>query len=145
MKSFEDTLTKMLEIHKAKNQDYADPINPFSNFDVSHYILSLFNNDRDKAFVWPIATKLARLATLLNSNRTPNNESIEDSLVDCANYFILWKCDLERRRKNNSESYVLPQESCCSNCGVLLNTGYLAIMTTHGYYCSPPCRDSHRP
>jgi len=100
MKEFEDTLQKMLEVHKSKSQDYADPSNPFSNFDVSHYILSLFNEDRDKTFVWPIANKLARLATLLNSNNQPNNESIEDSLIDCANYFILWKCDIERRPKN---------------------------------------------
>lgn len=36
-----------------------------------------------------IATKVARLGTLLNSGTTPNNESIEDSIKDLINYSIL--------------------------------------------------------
>lgn len=91
------TLDKMRELHEKKNTDYATNDNPFSNFDVSEYGLSLFNSQRDKTFAWPIFTKLARLATLLNSNAIPNNESIEDSFDDIAVYIILWKCDLLRR------------------------------------------------
>lgn len=36
-----------------------------------------------------IATKVARLGSLLNGNKTPNNESINDSLLDLANYVVL--------------------------------------------------------
>lgn len=36
-----------------------------------------------------IATKVARLGVLLNSDGIPNNESIEDSILDLANYAIL--------------------------------------------------------
>lgn len=96
---FEQTLKKMQEIHESKNADYATSLNPFSNFDISEYIISKFISDRDKVFVWPIATKLARLSTLLNKSSIPNNESVSDSLVDIANYVILWKCDLTNRRK----------------------------------------------
>lgn len=96
---FHATLDRMKEIHEAKSHDYADKANSLSNFDVSTYMISQFKNDRDKSFVWPIATKLARLSTLLNSQEKPKNESIEDSMVDIANYLILWKVDYERRNK----------------------------------------------
>ena len=36
-----------------------------------------------------VATKVARLGTLLNSPETPKNESIQDSIMDLANYAIL--------------------------------------------------------
>jgi hypothetical protein len=87
----------MKEVHEKKNEDYADPTNPFSNFDFSEYCLRAFNNDRDKTFVWPISTKLARLATLLNSTKPPNNESIEDTFIDIANYVLLWRADFMNR------------------------------------------------
>lgn len=99
LKEFYETLERMAEIHDKKSADYAEVSNPLSNFDVTTFLLTLFNNPRDQTFVWPIATKLARLATLLNSGNTPNNESIEDSLIDIANYVILWKCDLAKRKE----------------------------------------------
>ena len=36
-----------------------------------------------------IATKVARLGVLLNSKDAPKNESIDDSVLDLANYAIL--------------------------------------------------------
>lgn len=92
-----ESLKRMEEIHIKKNEDYADNSNPFSNFDVSEYGLRLFTNPRDQAFIWPIFTKLARIANLLSSNHTPNNESIDDSFIDIANYILLWKADYVRR------------------------------------------------
>jgi hypothetical protein len=90
------TLEKIGKLHEAKNQDYAKESDPFSNFRVTEYILRLFPRDEDKAFVWPIATKLARLSVLLSQNEKPNFESIEDSFDDIATYVILWKCDVMR-------------------------------------------------
>jgi hypothetical protein len=98
IESFIEALEKMRIVHEKKNEDYADVNNPFSNFDVSEYLISQFNSDRDKTFVWPIATKLARLSTLLNSKKEPNHESIEDTLIDIANYVLLWRSDLINRK-----------------------------------------------
>lgn len=98
---FIQTLEQMKEIHIKKNKDYASEENPFSNFDFSDLMMRMFP-DRHKTFVWPIATKLARLSSLLQSGNIPNNESIEDSFVDIANYIILWKCDYSRRRSDVS-------------------------------------------
>ena len=95
---FIETLDKVRELHIKKNEDYATADNPFFNFDFTEYILSKFKRERDKVFVWPIANKIARLAALLSSNRTPNNESIEDSFDDIITYAGIWKCDIARRR-----------------------------------------------
>ncbi len=94
---FLEALEKMKKVHESKNQDYAAPTNPFSNFDCSEYGLEMFPIPRDGAFAWPIFTKLARLSTLLNSNKAPNNESIEDTFIDIANYLLLWRADFLRR------------------------------------------------
>lgn len=96
---FAETLDKMQEVYSSKNADYATSgsDNPFYNFDMTRSILSQFHDDRDKVFVWPIANKLARLIIILNSKKI-NNESVEDSLIDIANYVVLWKCDITRRK-----------------------------------------------
>ena len=90
---FFTTLQKIAQLHEAKNKDYAKETDPFSNFRFTEMVFSYFTNDRDKTFVWPIATKLARLSVLLSQGAKPNFESIEDSFDDIATYVILWKCD----------------------------------------------------
>ena len=100
---FMESLRVMAEVHKKKNDDYASGDNPFSNFDVQEYIGNLFHNIRDKVFAIMIAVKIARLATLLNKKgEEPNNESIEDSFIDAANYILIWKADYVRRKKLKS-------------------------------------------
>ena len=95
---FISALDKMKEIHKAKNEDYADPDNAFSNFDVQEYVASLFKKERDKVFVTMLAVKLARLSTLLNKSSEPNYESVEDTFIDAANYILLWRADYIKRK-----------------------------------------------
>ena len=50
-----------------------------------------------------IATKVARLGVLLNSSGQPNNESIEDSILDLANYAVLLGMILEDRKPFSME------------------------------------------
>ena len=50
-----------------------------------------------------IATKVARLGVLLNSSGHPNNESIEDSILDLANYAVLLGMILEDRKPFSME------------------------------------------
>ena len=87
---FIELLEKMREIHIKKNKDYAAASNPFENFERSAYLMDWFTNGVDRSFVSLIATKLARLATLLNKTEGPENESIEDSFLDLCTYCTLW-------------------------------------------------------
>lgn len=45
-----------------------------------------------------IATKVARLGILLNSNLPPTNESVLDSVLDLSNYADLLACLIEDRK-----------------------------------------------
>lgn len=88
----EEILKSGLKLLESKGQDYCEDreVNQFENFERSNLIASWFKHDEDKSFAVLIGTKLARLASLLNSSRTPNNESTLDSFIDGANYFALW-------------------------------------------------------
>ena len=57
-----------------------------------------------------IATKVARLGVLLNSNKEPNNESIQDSVLDLANYTILLSMILEDRLNNSLGVIIIPPD-----------------------------------
>lgn len=87
--NFIQLLQRMKEIHEKKNADYSN-IRFFENFERSAELASWFNNSIDKSFVTLIGTKLARLATLLNKEGAPNNESIDDSFLDLTVYCGLW-------------------------------------------------------
>lgn len=88
---------RAITTHIKKNEDYSGPASPFENFDRAAYLTSWFENHQDKAYVNHIATKLARLATLLNKEYAgfdgPNNEAVEDSFLDLFNYVGLWASD----------------------------------------------------
>lgn len=83
---------KCLKLSIGKRQDYVtvpDKDN-HENFKRSAEVASWFKNDRDKPYAVLIATKLARLGSLLSKEDKPNNESIEDTFIDLINYAALW-------------------------------------------------------
>lgn len=86
----ERILGQIYEIHAKKNSDYAAKGSPFENFERSAELMSWFSRDEDLPFVCLIGTKLARIATLRSKTDKPNNESLEDSLLDLSTYCILW-------------------------------------------------------
>lgn len=95
-----DLLEQIKTIHSKKNADYSSG-SPFENFERAAELISWFDSQYDKAFVNHIATKLARLSTLLNKqfmdlNSKPNNESIDDSFLDLCTYCILWAASKKR-------------------------------------------------
>lgn len=87
---FYNLLVKMADIHDRKSHDYAMASNPFSNFERSGQIASWFKNPVDISFATLIGVKLARLAELSNTDKTPNNESLDDTFLDLATYAALW-------------------------------------------------------
>ena len=89
-KEFTQILQKMQEIHNRKNHDYSNDSNPFSNFDITSELVQHFKKPIDQTFIGIIGIKLARLAELLSTDKIPNNESIDDTFIDLANYCVLW-------------------------------------------------------
>lgn len=84
---FDETVAQMRTIIFSKNEDYANE-DTLSNFKLAGAIIGL---TPEMNCLNHIATKLARLGVLLNTTNEPNNESIDDSLNDLANYAILLK------------------------------------------------------
>jgi len=86
---FNQLLEQMRTIHDSKRKDYAGE-DPLENFKRATIIASWFTNERDKTYATLLGIKLARLANLLSNNQAPNNESVEDTFTDGANYLLIW-------------------------------------------------------
>jgi len=84
-KQFLEITEQMKSIMFAKGNDYANE-DRLSNFKLAGNISGLTPELNCLSL---ISTKVARLGVLLNNDKTPNNESIQDSLLDLANYTIL--------------------------------------------------------
>ena len=96
--SIDQIFEKCMTVTMSKRHDYTSGTDAHENFKHSTELISWFYNDNDTAYVALIATKLTRLASLLNENKTPNNESIQDTFIDLINYCALWA---ERRLNTN--------------------------------------------
>ena len=118
-------LKQIEEIHSRKNSDYATSGKDFENFERSAELMKWFESENDKTFIWPIATKLARLATLLNNRKnglgSPKNEPIEDSFLDLVTYGILWWAYYKRVNRILAIDLKTPTLYKCEWCGVEFN------------------------
>ncbi len=83
---FHAMLKQMAEIHDKKSADYASTTNYYSNFEQAAVSAG---TDVGTVFRTLIGVKLARLAEL-SKGKVPNNESIEDSMLDLAVYAVLY-------------------------------------------------------
>lgn len=82
LKNFTD---KMSDVILSKGDDYANS-DRLSNFKLAGAIAG---GTPETNCLNLIATKVARLGVLLNSKQGPKNESINDSILDLANYAAL--------------------------------------------------------
>ncbi len=85
VKHFENMVDTMKGVMFKKGNDYANT-DRLSNFKLAGGICGLKPEQNCLSL---IATKVARLGVLLNLDKSPNNESINDSVLDLANYSIL--------------------------------------------------------
>lgn len=94
-------LEKIKVIQEKKRNDYTSSTDHYENFKRAALVSGWFTDDTDKVFVTLITTKLARLASLLDSNKVPSNESIEDSFLDLTTYCALWSSYHESKKSSN--------------------------------------------
>lgn len=100
-KHFKEMTEKMANIMLSKGNDYANT-DRLSNFKLAGGVSGL---NAELNCLSLIATKVARLGVLLNSNNEPNNESVQDSVLDLANYAILLSMILSEKTT----------KQCCGN------------------------------
>lgn len=76
--SFNEILKCMEEIHDQKNHDYGD------SFTKS------INEFGEISAMIRISDKINRLKVLLKHKAKVKDESINDTIIDCANYLVMW-------------------------------------------------------
>lgn len=106
-KRFRSSLNKMLSITLAKNSDYAPTENALSNF---YMVETLGLTTAENWILVRMSDKLSRIANLLKNDAKNNvkNESIEDTLIDLANYAIILKILIEDKKWIKEEDESLP-------------------------------------
>lgn len=102
---FEHLTKRMSEVMLSKGTDYATDDDRLNNFKVAGGIVGA---TPEINCLHAIATKVARLGILLSKTTKPNNESIEDNLLDLANYSVLLYM---LRHEKLSEQKTRPQPS----------------------------------
>lgn len=93
---------KMRETVLKKGDDYAGQADRLQNFKLAGNIAG---DDATKNCLHAISTKVARLSQLLNSGSEPKNESVEDTLLDLANYSFLMVCIRSESEVEDKLSY----------------------------------------
>jgi hypothetical protein len=103
-KYFQSVVESMKNILLKKGDDYANA-DRLSNFKLAGQICG-FTPEQNCLSL--IATKVARLGVLLNSDKKPNNESIQDSVLDLANYSILLSMILNEKKHEHERNTTRP-------------------------------------
>lgn len=94
-KQFASFVERMKKILISKRGDYSNQIDVLSNF---KDVATIINSTPDKVCLTHLGTKITRLGVLLSNEKNPNNESIEDSILDLANYAILLSMILSEKQ-----------------------------------------------
>lgn len=91
---------KILKVAKSKAHDYAteDVLNNFKTVSAAAKELGLNVTDPTNYALFMVLLKIARISNLINNNKWPNNESIDDSFLDGINYFKLAYCNYKDRK-----------------------------------------------
>ena len=85
---YDRALDEASALSDSKRHDYASEADPFLNFtqvaDVSGLTI-------DQVFLVWVTTKVVRLGQLVGNGKEPNNESVDDNILDLINYPALWR------------------------------------------------------
>lgn len=103
LKDFEDLTLRMLAITKAKNSDYTgDNTQPFKNFTM---VETMGFATTEQGFCTRLTDKLMRVSGFVkNGTLQVKDESVEDTLLDCANYCLLFICYLRSKKTRDNSS-----------------------------------------
>lgn len=113
----------LAETLASKNSDYA-PTGEFSNFEGAAELAAVSTFE---AIIVQVGIKMTRINGLVGSYQTPNNESLQDSLLDLAGYATIAHAYLEYMGKGDESIERCPHPEwwrtgadswMCSACGI---------------------------
>lgn len=86
---------KLLDVLQSKGEDYASSEDRLGNFKRLSQAAKILGVDVQTArgyAMFMVLLKIDRINNLLNSDKTPSNESVDDSFMDGICYFKLAHC-----------------------------------------------------
>lgn len=96
---FQQALNTMHEITVRKNSDYATWDDPFRNF---RMVENMWICTSEEWILVRMSDKMSRISNLIKDNNPKvKDESIEDTLIDLANYSIILSIYLKHEREKN--------------------------------------------
>ena len=99
-----DTFESCKNIIKAKNADYADDGDPYSNFRTA----SLFNVHPATGILLRVMDKIQRIKSFIEKNKLEvQGESFEDACDDIINYMVLIKGYIKDNQQNKCNTHQL--------------------------------------
>lgn len=97
IKTIEDFYARGVALIKVKNADYATGHDPFQNFRSA----SVAGIEPARAILLRVLDKLARISNLLGKEAHVKDETIEDTLLDAANYLNILHAFLTDKMDKN--------------------------------------------
>jgi len=94
LKEFSSTVKQMGKIVKAKNHDYAGE-KAFTNFEL---VESLGITTVERGMLVRMSDKMSRISNLIDKSGKVEDEKIEDTLIDLANYSIILSIYLKQKK-----------------------------------------------
>ena len=85
----------LINILDSKGKDYAteDVLSNFKQVSSAAKALNIDITDATNYALFMVILKIARLTNLINNNKIPNNEGVEDSFIDLIGYAKLAYCN----------------------------------------------------
>lgn len=103
-----DTFQSCENIIKAKNADYADDGDPYSNFRTA----SLFNVHPATGILLRVMDKIQRIKSFIEKNKLEvQGESFEDACDDIINYMVLIKGYIKDNQQDQCNTHQLLNQS----------------------------------
>jgi hypothetical protein len=92
---------KLFEVLESKGEDYAteDVLSNFKQVSIAAKALNIDVGNPTNYALFMCVLKIARLTNLINNNKVPNNEGIEDSFIDLIGYSKLAYCNYKDNEK----------------------------------------------
>lgn len=97
LQTFKELTDEMYRITQAKNSDYTgDVSSPFKNFTM---VETMGFASTEQGFLTRITDKVMRVSSFVkNGILLVADEKVEDTLLDCANYCLLFICYLRSKK-----------------------------------------------
>ena len=93
----QDLDSKLIQVLRSKGEDYAgeDVLSNFKQVSQAAKALNINVDEPTNYALFMCILKIARLSNLINNNKVPNNEGIEDSFIDLIGYAKLAYCNFK--------------------------------------------------